>query len=144
VGLKCFLWGRNRSFKYYSHKLETSGWLSRYGYGLDGRGSIPGRKSLLHNVQTGSEANPASYSMGTGASFLGGKAAETWSWPLASNYCRVQEWCSYTSTPLYVFIACVQGQLYINFRLQRISCFLFVSGDYDSSLITHLNGNNTN
>jgi hypothetical protein len=36
------------------------------GYGLDGRGSIPGRgKSFLHSVQTGSEAHPASYPMGT-------------------------------------------------------------------------------
>jgi hypothetical protein len=39
------------------------------GYGLDGRGSIPGRGnifSLLHSVQTGSRAHPTSYSMGTG------------------------------------------------------------------------------
>jgi hypothetical protein len=38
------------------------------GYGLDGRDSIPGRDktfSLLHNVQTGSGAQPASYPMGT-------------------------------------------------------------------------------
>jgi hypothetical protein len=31
--------------------------------------------SLLHNVQTGSGAHPASYPRGTGDSFLGGKAA---------------------------------------------------------------------
>jgi hypothetical protein len=39
------------------------------GYGLDGRGSIPSRGkncSLLHRVQTGSEAHSASYKMGTG------------------------------------------------------------------------------
>jgi len=34
-----------------------------------------GNFSLLHRVQTGSEANPASYPMGTGGSFPGGKAA---------------------------------------------------------------------
>jgi hypothetical protein len=31
--------------------------------------------SLLHSVQTGSGAHPASYQMGTGGSFPGGKAA---------------------------------------------------------------------
>jgi hypothetical protein len=41
-----------------------------------GRGSSPGRvKNFLHVVQTGSGADPASYSMGTGGSFPGGKAA---------------------------------------------------------------------
>jgi hypothetical protein len=36
------------------------------GYGLDGWGSIPGSS---HSVQTGSEAHPASYPIGTGANF---------------------------------------------------------------------------
>jgi hypothetical protein len=36
---------------------------------LDGRGSIP----LLHRVQTGSRAHPASYLICTGVSFPGGK-----------------------------------------------------------------------
>jgi hypothetical protein len=50
------------------------------GYGLDGRGAGVGvpvgvRFSSLHVVQTGSEAHPASYSMGTGGSFPGRKAA---------------------------------------------------------------------
>jgi hypothetical protein len=43
-------------------------------YGLGGRGSIPGkgkRCSLLHSVQTGSVAHPASYTMGTVGSFPG-------------------------------------------------------------------------
>jgi hypothetical protein len=37
------------------------------GYGTDGRASIPGRGrnvSVLHNVQTGSGAHPASYLFG--------------------------------------------------------------------------------
>jgi hypothetical protein len=41
--------------------------------------------SLLHIVQTGSGAHPASYPMGTGDSFPGGKATGEWSWPLISN-----------------------------------------------------------
>jgi hypothetical protein len=45
------------------------------GYGLDGRGSIPGDFSLLHGVHTGSGAHPAYYTMGTGGDFPGGKAA---------------------------------------------------------------------
>jgi hypothetical protein len=40
---------------------------------------------LLHVVQTGSGANPASYPMGTRGYFLGGKAAGVWIWPLPSN-----------------------------------------------------------
>jgi hypothetical protein len=46
------------------------------GYGLDGRGSIPGRVktiSILFSVQTGSEAG--SYPTGTGDCFLGFKEA---------------------------------------------------------------------
>jgi hypothetical protein len=51
------------------------------GYGLDDRGSgvrFPagaGNFSLHHRVQNGSGAHPASYTMGTGRSFPGGKAA---------------------------------------------------------------------
>jgi hypothetical protein len=33
----------------------------------------------------------ASYTLGTGYSSSGGKAAGAWSWPLISNYCRGQE-----------------------------------------------------
>jgi hypothetical protein len=39
---------------------------------------------LYHCVQTGSGAHPASYPMGNSGSFLGGKAAGSWSWPLIS------------------------------------------------------------
>jgi hypothetical protein len=48
------------------------------GYGLDNGGVSlrPSRvKNFLHFVQTGSEVHPASYPMGTGGSFPGGKAA---------------------------------------------------------------------
>jgi hypothetical protein len=51
------------------------------GYGLDDRGSrvrFPagtGNFSLHHRVQIGSGAHPASYPMGKGGSFPGGKAA---------------------------------------------------------------------
>jgi hypothetical protein len=50
------------------------------GYGLDDRGSrvrFPagaGNLSFHHSVQNGSGAHPASYPMGTGGSFPGGKA----------------------------------------------------------------------
>jgi hypothetical protein len=51
------------------------------GCGLEGRGSgvrFPAGAwnfSLLHRVQTSSEVHPASYPMGNGGSFPGGKAA---------------------------------------------------------------------
>jgi hypothetical protein len=41
--------------------------------------------SLLHRVQTGSGAHPASYVMGTGGSFPDDKEAVAWSWPLACH-----------------------------------------------------------
>jgi hypothetical protein len=59
-------------------------------YGLNDGGSrvrFPagaGNFSLHHRVQNGSGAHPASYSRGTSGSFLGGKGAEAWSWPLTS------------------------------------------------------------
>jgi hypothetical protein len=43
-----------------------------------------GNFSRHHRVQTGSGAHPASYPMGTRASFPGGKATGAWSWPLTS------------------------------------------------------------
>jgi hypothetical protein len=57
------------------------------GYGLDDQGAgvrvpVGSRISLLHVVQTGSGAHPASCPMGTGGSFSRGKAAGAWSWPL--------------------------------------------------------------
>ena len=51
---------------------------SEYTTGLMNRGLNPGRAtdlSLLQNVQTSPGVNPASYSMGTGNSLLGNKAA---------------------------------------------------------------------
>jgi hypothetical protein len=67
------------------------------GYGLDDRGSrvrFPagaGNFFLHHRVQNRSGAHPPSYPVGTRGSFPGGKAAEAWSWPLTSIYCRGQE-----------------------------------------------------
>jgi hypothetical protein len=58
--------------------------------GLNDRGSrvrFPagtGHFSLLHLVQTGSGAHPASYQTEPGSSFPVGKAAGTWSWLLTS------------------------------------------------------------
>jgi hypothetical protein len=43
-----------------------------------------GNFSLHHRVQNGSGAHSASYLMGNRGSFLGGKAAWTWSWPPTS------------------------------------------------------------
>jgi hypothetical protein len=38
--------------------------------------------SLFHSVQTGSEAHPASYPMGSGGDFPWGEAAGAWRWSL--------------------------------------------------------------
>jgi hypothetical protein len=47
--------------------------------------------------KTGSEACPASYPVGTGGSFPGGKAAGMWRWLLTSIHVK-DDW-NYTSTP---------------------------------------------
>jgi hypothetical protein len=58
------------------------------GYGLDNWGTRvwflegAGNFSLHHHVQNGSGAHPDSYPVGTRGSFLGGKVARAWSWPL--------------------------------------------------------------
>jgi hypothetical protein len=63
------LFDRNHFPIYYLYKTT--------GYGLEGPGSIPGRQDLflLHIVRTGSEAHPASYPVGTGGDFPGGRVA---------------------------------------------------------------------
>lgn len=61
--------------------------------------------SLLHCGQSGFEAHPTLYSMGTRDCFLGGKPAGEWSWPFAFIYSRDQECWSYTFTLLYALIA---------------------------------------
>jgi len=43
-----------------------------------------GNFSLNHRVPNGSGTHLASYPMGTGGSFPGGKAAGVWSWSLTS------------------------------------------------------------
>jgi hypothetical protein len=77
------------------------------------RGGQPGvqfpagaRFSLFHSVQTGSGATQRPVQWAPRAVSPGDKAEGAWSWPLTSIKCRSQRW-SYTSTPLYVFMACV-------------------------------------
>jgi hypothetical protein len=76
------------------------------GYELDYRGSrirLPagaGNFFLHHRVQNSSGAHSASYPMGTGGSFPGGKADHS---PPSSAEVK-NEW-SYISTPQYVFMA---------------------------------------
>jgi hypothetical protein len=64
-------------------------------------GSSPGRTgnfSLHHRVQTGSEAHPASYPMGTRGSFAWGKAAFEADHSPSSSAGVKNAW-GYTSTP---------------------------------------------
>jgi hypothetical protein len=78
---------------FYIHQLFKSRDSSvgiTLGYGLDDRSSrvrFPagtGNFCLLHRVQNGSEAHPASYPVGTRGSLPGDKAFGEWSWPLTS------------------------------------------------------------
>jgi hypothetical protein len=58
---------------------------------------VGSRISLLYVIQTCSWAHPASYPMGTGGFFPGGKVVDVWSWPLTSKLCQHQE-----NTALYI------------------------------------------
>jgi hypothetical protein len=68
--------------------------------------------------------------MGTGASFPGGEAAGTWSWPLTSIYCRGQEcvelYLHSPSRPSWrgAQLKKAQGQLYIYLLLISIAARL--------------------
>jgi len=61
-----------------------------------------GRDFFRHRGETGFGAHPAFQKMGTVGSYLPGKAAGAWSWPLSAD---VKNAWSYTSTPPYVFVA---------------------------------------
>jgi hypothetical protein len=61
--------------------------------------------SLLPVVQTGSEAHPASYPMGSGGSFSGVKRPGREAEHSPSTSAVVKKAWVYTSTPPYVFIA---------------------------------------
>jgi hypothetical protein len=69
--------------------------------------SIPGRGkrfSLIHSVQTGCGAHPASYTMGTRGS-LEVKLLERETDSSSPSSAEGQDWWSYTSIPLYVLMA---------------------------------------
>jgi hypothetical protein len=72
--------------------------------------------SLHHRVQTGSEAHPACYPMGTRGSFPGGKAAGAWSWPLTPSSAEVKECVDFPNTPSWHGAQLkAQGQFYLTF-----------------------------
>jgi hypothetical protein len=76
--------------------------LSRYsdGYGLDGRGSNPGRGNIFLFYTTSTPAlGPTQPPIHWCRKwFPRDKAAGAWSLPIASIWCWGQEWWSYTST----------------------------------------------
>jgi hypothetical protein len=60
--------------------------------------------SRIFLLSTSSRSHPASYPMGAGGSFPGGKAAGEWRWPLTSTSAEVKKMSIYISTPPYFFI----------------------------------------
>jgi hypothetical protein len=58
---------------------QATGWTTGVRFPAEAKNS-----SLRHRVQTGFQAHPASYPMGTGVSFPGGKAAGARKWPVIS------------------------------------------------------------
>jgi hypothetical protein len=76
------------------------------GYGLDDGGvglrvSVGSRMFSFPRRSYRLWGHPASYPMGTGVSFPGGKAAGALSWPLTSTSAKVKKTWIYTSTPPY-------------------------------------------
>jgi len=106
---------------------KVTGWTTRVRFSA-GAGNF----SRHHRyVQTSPRAHPASYLMGTGCSYLAGKAVGTWSWPLTS-ICEVKYAWIYTSIPPYVFMVwCwIKQRDKVNFRLLNaiIKYWIFFSG----------------
>jgi hypothetical protein len=77
------------------------------GYGLNDLGSIPGSERYFFPPQHPHRFwGPLTFlSDGYWGCFPGDKAAGPLSWPLTSISCRGKRSWSYTSTPLYVFMA---------------------------------------
>jgi hypothetical protein len=123
----------------------TTGCSITADYGLDDRMigvRIPvgaGSFSLRHRVQNGFGAHPASYPMGTGCTFPGGKSARAWSWPLISIWCRGRRmysaipplpqyasiaWCSVKHRDNFTFIR-LHGMLLSEAQCQLCLAFAF-------------------
>jgi hypothetical protein len=79
-----------------ANTLNVAGWAPKLVWTLWRKGKLLAHVSFV--------GHPASYPMGTGRSFTGGKAAILWGLSLTSIQWRGNEWWSYTSTPPYVFI----------------------------------------
>jgi hypothetical protein len=99
-------------FWFYREESRDSSVCIELGYGLDDRGSrvrfsaVIENFSFNHRVQNGSGAHLASYPMGTRGSFIGGKAAGAWSWPLTSIQFRGQRMRgAIPLLPQYAFMA---------------------------------------
>jgi len=99
--------------------MNEVAWLH---YGLDDRTSVPvrGRDSFL--FATGYGAQPASYPMGTGRSFLGVKRTGREADCLLASSAEVKNVWSYTSTLTYVFMVwCL-----VKHRDKFIFTFIFI------------------
>jgi hypothetical protein len=79
------------------------------GYGMEDRGRssspVMVKDSLLHVVQTGSGAQPASYPKSTGGYFPGVKRPGHEADNTSPTSAEVKKMWIYTSTPAYVFMA---------------------------------------
>jgi hypothetical protein len=99
----------NSELKWKQESLYSSVGIAT-GYGLDDRGvgvlvPIGQQFSLLHVVQTGSGAHPASYPMGTGNSSPGVKRPGREADHSPPNSAEVKKMGIYTSTPPNAFMA---------------------------------------
>jgi hypothetical protein len=87
-----------------------------------------GKLFLHHRVQTGSGAHPASYSMGNGSSFPGGKTAGSEADHSPPSSAEVKNAWIYTSTPQYIFISWRLIKLRGNFTFK----FTSISYEYNT------------
>ena len=94
-------------------KVLTLEWPAQWPvYGLDdlASNSQPRKEALLQNLQTGSGARPASYSLWTEGSFFRGKAAGARSWPLASIQRQGKKWVELYFCSLHNTYACMDSK----------------------------------
>lgn len=108
--------------------------------------------SLLHIIQTSSAVHPTSHAVGTGGPLPVGQEAGAWNEPLISTKCSDQEQRTYTSTPLYVFMA--QCTLIVKYIISNktvkifhsaqtskwVYFFSFIHGHDTAQAISYCNG----
>jgi hypothetical protein len=109
---------------YVIYRSQSVYWLA---FGPDDRGSFPGRGRDYFSLPPRPNRlwGPSNLLInGYRSSFLRGKAAGAWSWPLTFSQCQAWNAWSCTSTPPYVFMAWYLVNYRDNFIFTKLTTFV--------------------